>query len=92
MGEEKPIRSGRQARQAQRATKGGGMGRPYIMRNIPTYDVLSDENLGRIEATADRILAEVGIEFRDDPVATQPIRCGSVANRWSSPRLTARRS
>ena len=69
MGEEKPIRSGRQARQAQRATKGGGMGRPYIMRNIPTYDVLSDENLGRIEATADRILAEVGIEFRDDPVA-----------------------
>jgi trimethylamine---corrinoid protein Co-methyltransferase len=63
------IRSGRSARQAQRATKGGGMGRPYIVRNIPTYDVLSEENLLRIEATADRILAEVGIEFRDDAVA-----------------------
>ncbi len=63
------IRSGRSARQAQRATKGGGMGRPYIVRNIPTYDVMSEENLLRIEGTADRILAEVGIEFRDDAVA-----------------------
>jgi trimethylamine---corrinoid protein Co-methyltransferase len=63
------IRSGRTAKAAQRATKGGGMGRPYIVRNIPTYDVLSEENLLRIEGTADRILAEVGIEFRDDAVA-----------------------
>jgi trimethylamine---corrinoid protein Co-methyltransferase len=39
------------------------------MRNIPTYDVLGEENLLKIEATADRILAEIGIEFRDDPVA-----------------------
>ncbi len=63
------IRSGRQARHVERASKGGGIGRPYIMRNIPTYDVLSEENLLRIEAAADRILAEIGIEFRDDPVA-----------------------
>ncbi|MCM2394890.1 trimethylamine methyltransferase family protein [Rhizobium sp. S95] len=42
---------------------------PFIRRNIPTYDILSEENLVRIEQTADRILAEVGIEFRDDPVA-----------------------
>lgn len=71
MNEVKATRSGRQARQAQRATRGGGMGRPYIIRNIPTYDVLSEENLQKIEATADRILAEVGIEFRDDPVALE---------------------
>jgi trimethylamine--corrinoid protein Co-methyltransferase len=45
------------------------MGRPYIIRNIPTYDVLSEENLIKIETTADRILAEVGIEFRDDQTA-----------------------
>ena len=50
-------RSGRQARQAERAQKGGGMGRPYITRNIPTYDVLSEENLLRIEAAADSIAA-----------------------------------
>ncbi|MDA0722115.1 trimethylamine methyltransferase family protein [Yoonia sp.] len=60
-------RSGRQARQAERAQKGGGVGRPYIVRNIPTYDVLSEENLIRVERAADRILAETGIEFRDDP-------------------------
>jgi trimethylamine---corrinoid protein Co-methyltransferase len=63
------VRSGRTARAAQRATKGSGMGRPYIVRNIPTYDVMSEENLLRIEGVADRILAEVGIEFRDDAVA-----------------------
>ena len=45
------------------------MGRPYILRNIPTYDILSEENLVRIEVAADRILAETGIEFRDDAVA-----------------------
>ncbi|OZA16577.1 MAG: trimethylamine methyltransferase, partial [Rhodobacterales bacterium 17-64-5] len=63
------ARSGRQARQAERAQKGLGHGRPYILRNIPTYDVLSEENLLKIEAAADRVLAETGIEFRDDPVA-----------------------
>ncbi len=45
------------------------LGVPYIIRNIPTLDVLSEENLQKIERTADRILAEIGIEFRDDPVA-----------------------
>jgi len=69
MNDQKPTRSGRQARQIQRATRGGGMGRPYIIRNIPSYDVLSEENLLKIEAAADRILAEVGIEFRDDDIA-----------------------
>ena len=68
MGELKATRSGRLARQVQRSAK-AGPGRPYIVRNIPTYDVLSEENLLRIEAAADRVLAETGIEFRDDPVA-----------------------
>lgn len=53
----------------ERAQKTAGLGRPYITRNIPTYDILSEENLIRIEAAADRILAETGIEFRDDPLA-----------------------
>ena len=63
------LRSGRQARHVQRAQRGGGIGQPYIVRNIPTYDILGEENLTKIEAAADRILAEIGIEFRDDPVA-----------------------
>jgi hypothetical protein len=62
-------RSGRAARQAQRAQRTGGLGRPYILRNIPTYDILSEESLTRIETAADRILAETGIDFRDDPTA-----------------------
>ncbi|MBX3576400.1 MAG: trimethylamine methyltransferase family protein [Rhizobiaceae bacterium] len=60
---------GRQARREQRSHGTQGLGRPYIMRNIPTYDILSEENLVRIEKAADTILAEIGIEFRDDPVA-----------------------
>jgi trimethylamine---corrinoid protein Co-methyltransferase len=63
------ARSGRQARHISRAQKGSGMGQPYIIRNIPTYDILSEENLLKIETAADRILAETGIEFRDDPIA-----------------------
>lgn len=40
---------------------------PFITRRIPTYDLLNEESLSRIEKTADRILAEIGIEFREDP-------------------------
>ncbi|MFN4170485.1 MAG: trimethylamine methyltransferase family protein [Pseudorhodobacter sp.] len=69
MDEARAHRGGRQARQSLRAAKGSGVGRPYIVRNIPPYDILSEENLVRIEGAADRILAETGIEFRDDPVA-----------------------
>jgi trimethylamine---corrinoid protein Co-methyltransferase len=68
MSDAKP-RSGRQARHIARAARGGGMGQPYIIRNIPTYDILGEENLLKIDAAADRVLAEIGIEFRDDPVA-----------------------
>lgn len=67
---EKPARGrGRQARQAERSQRGTRPGVPYITRGIPPYEVLSEENLLRIEAAADRVLAETGIEFRDDPAA-----------------------
>ena len=62
-------RGGRNARRELRSHGAEGHGRPYIVRGIPAYDVMSEENLVRIEDTADRILAEIGIEFRDDPVA-----------------------
>ena len=65
---------GRTATNRRRARKRRGAagkeqpaGRPYITRNIPPYDILDEENLVRIEAAADRILAEIGIDFRDDP-------------------------
>ncbi len=64
-------RAGRQSRRDKRA--GGPVGNypPYITRNIPAYDILGEENLLKIEKTAERILAEIGIEFRDDPAALE---------------------
>ena len=41
-------------------------GPAYIQRNIPSYDVMGEENLLKIEAAADKILAEVGLDIRDD--------------------------
>lgn len=67
----KRLRGGRLARRELRSSEARALGRPYIKRNIPTYDILGEENLVRIEQTADRILAEVGIEFRDDPAAIE---------------------
>ncbi len=64
---EGPTRSGRAARLTKHAAPAHDLGRPFILRNLPPYDILSDDNLVRIEAAADRILAETGIEFRDDP-------------------------
>ncbi len=42
---------------------------PYITRKIPVTEVLSDEGLDIIEANAETILAEIGIEFRGDAEA-----------------------
>ena len=47
---------------------------PFIERNVPYFEVLSDEALGQIEQNADTILEEIGIDFRDDPEALQLLR------------------
>ena len=41
----------------------------YITRQIPTYDIVDDEGLSRIEDHAETILQEIGIEFRGDAEA-----------------------
>ena len=61
---------GRKARHAKRL--GGGIERlGYIRRKIPAYEVFSPEGLALIEANAETILAEIGIEFRDDAEALE---------------------
>lgn len=61
---------GREARRRERSSNDlSHLHRPCIIRNIPTYDILGEESLQAVERTADRILAEVGIDFRDDPEA-----------------------
>lgn len=71
MSQAEPIRarSGRAARRAERSSSTGAVGVPYIVRGLPTYDIAGEEQLLRIEAAADHILATVGIDFRDDPEA-----------------------
>ncbi len=43
----------------------------YVKRKIPYYEFLSEENLVRLEDQADWIIQEVGLEFREDPVALE---------------------
>lgn len=42
---------------------------PFISRGIPDLDLLDDEALEIIEANADRVLEEIGVNFTDNPVA-----------------------
>ncbi|MDT8326231.1 MAG: trimethylamine methyltransferase family protein [Roseovarius sp.] len=43
----------------------------YIERNIPNFEVLTEEAIEIIEANADTILEEVGVNFVDNPAALQ---------------------
>ncbi|MCA1775298.1 MAG: trimethylamine methyltransferase family protein [Loktanella sp.] len=43
----------------------------YIERNIPNYEVLTPEALDVIEANAETVLAEIGVNFVDSPEALQ---------------------
>ncbi|MBR9653092.1 trimethylamine methyltransferase family protein [Thalassovita aquimarina] len=77
----RPARAGRRARRgAAGADRTDGPGQnphlqvPYITRAIPTYDLLGEGALDRIEAGMDRILSEIGIEFRDDPTTVDLFR------------------
>ena len=67
------------ARSAKRAKRAGSTraGIPYITRRIPPYELASEELLELIESNAESLLAETGIDFRDDPDAlarTQSMR------------------
>ncbi len=65
----------------RRARGGGGAARraertavrlevsKYIERNIPNFEVLSEEAMQIIETNAETILAEIGVNFLDNPTA-----------------------
>jgi len=57
---------GRAARQAARSS-GAAERIAYIKRGIPTFDPFNEEQLSLVEENAETILAEIGIDFRDDP-------------------------
>jgi trimethylamine---corrinoid protein Co-methyltransferase len=61
-----PTASRRRGGRERRDPNARQTGPAYIKRGIPPYEVMGEENLLKIEAAADRILAEVGLDIRDD--------------------------
>ncbi len=64
---------GREARIAARAAAHVER-QPFLTRTLAPFEVLSEEGLATLEANADTILEEVGIEFRGDPDAVRLLR------------------
>ena len=52
---------------------------PYVTRRIPPFELLSEDGLVAIEAAADRILAEVGVDVRDDQPSLDAFREAGVS-------------
>ena len=42
---------------------------PYIRRNLPHFNPLSEEDLVKLEGQVDWLIENIGLEFRDDPEA-----------------------
>lgn len=66
----------------------------YIERNIPNYEVLTEEALDTIEANAETVLAEIGVNFVDNPEALERWKAAGaevVGERVRIPRGLARK-
>ena len=61
---------GRAARQAKRAA-GAAVTQAYLERTLRPVSVLDEEGLAQIEANAETILSEVGIQFNGYPAALE---------------------
>ena len=84
---------GRDARRQLRSG-GGGQSAPYITRNIPPVDILTDEAAEIIEANAETILEEIGIDFLEDEEALTILKdagCDVRGERVHFPRGLARK-
>jgi trimethylamine---corrinoid protein Co-methyltransferase len=63
---ETDVKKGRRGARERRDPNAKIAGPAYIRRNIPSYDILGEESLLQIEHAAERLMAEVGIDIRDD--------------------------
>jgi trimethylamine--corrinoid protein Co-methyltransferase len=72
--ESSPRRSGgRDARRAARLHSQVAR-EPFLTRTLAPFEVLNDEGLSIIEANADTILQDVGLDFRGDPDALRTLK------------------
>ena len=51
---------------------------PYIQRKLPFFDVLSEEEMQRIDDQVDWMIENIGVAFRDDPVALDIWRSAGI--------------
>jgi trimethylamine--corrinoid protein Co-methyltransferase len=58
-----------------------------VRRAIPFYEFLGEEGLARIEDQADWLIQEIGIEFREDPVALEVWRKAGADVKGTRVRL-----
>jgi trimethylamine--corrinoid protein Co-methyltransferase len=85
-------RRGRENRLARARTQAAKY--PYIRRKLPVVELLSSESVEIIEANAETILEEIGIEFRRDPESLRLWRGAGAdvqGERVHIPRGLARR-
>ena len=73
---EQPRRRRTGSRDAKKAARQRSQIReaPFIERKIPFYELMDEAGLALIEANADVVLEEIGIDFRDDPEALALLR------------------
>ena len=62
---------------------------PFLVRRVPAYDILSEQGLAKIEARADRVLEEIGVDVRGDPVALELFRKAGADVRGERVRFPA---
>ena len=61
--------AGAEGRRAARLGGGRQEQMRFIRRRLSPFEVLNEEGLALIEANAETVLADIGIDFRDDPEA-----------------------
>ena len=71
-------RSGGRKGKAAAGAKRADPGAPYIQRKLGTFNVLDEEGLSLIEANADKVLQETGMEFVDDPEILEIFKAGGA--------------
>lgn len=79
--------SGRRRRQEQRRSREARAAPAFVTRKIPYYAFLEEEALVKIESQADWLIQEIGIEFRDDPVAIDTWKAAGADVKGTRVRL-----
>lgn len=70
----------RRSRKDRRSTEtaGGAIPSPYIQRSVPHFDVLDEEQLQQLDQQVDWLIENIGVAFRDDPIALDIWRAAGV--------------